>query len=86
MKNFGCDFFWPWVGGVTWGEGWRKSRSLAGGFAMYFRSGGSNIAGMIAKAINFGTASWVRYVSTRPTRSSLSLSLWNGPKKYYKRS
>ena len=24
VKNFGCDFFWPWVGGVTWGEGARE--------------------------------------------------------------
>ena len=24
LKNFGCDFFWPWVGGVTWGEGARE--------------------------------------------------------------
>ena len=24
MKSFGCDFFWPWVGGVPWGEGARE--------------------------------------------------------------
>ena len=24
LKNFGCDFFWPWVGGVPWGKGARE--------------------------------------------------------------